>query len=71
MIAEDDRVASRSTIGGVHLGEFMGAAPTGKHVSWTGLIIYRIDDDGKIVERWQDFDALGMMQQLGVIPSMG
>ena len=71
LLAESDRVASRSTISGVHQGEFMGAAPSGKQVSWTELIIYRLDDDGKIVERWEDFDGVGMLQQLGVIPSMG
>lgn len=70
VLAEGDRVASRGTITGTHRGKFMGAKPTGKKVSWTGIIIYRLDDDGMVVERWQDFDALGMLQQLGVIPQM-
>ncbi len=70
-VAQGNRVASRETVSGTHLGPFMGAAPSGKKVSWTGLIIYRLDDDGKIVERWQDLDGINMLQQLGVIPSNG
>jgi steroid delta-isomerase-like uncharacterized protein/4-oxalocrotonate tautomerase family enzyme len=70
VVAQGDRVASRGTITGTHLGTFMGAPPTGKKVSWTGIIIYRLDEDGKIVERWQDFDAMSMLQQMGVIPAM-
>jgi steroid delta-isomerase-like uncharacterized protein len=71
VVAEGDRVASRGTISGTHSGSFMGIPPTGKKVSWTGIIIYRLDDDGKVVERWQDFDALGMLQQMGAVPPMG
>ncbi len=71
VVAQGDRVASRGTITGTHLGNFMGVPPSGKKAAWTGIIIYRLDDDGMIVERWQDFDALSMLQQLGVIPSMG
>ena len=71
VVAQGDRVASRGTITGTHQGPFMGVAPTGKKVSWTGIIIYRLDDDGKIIERWQDFDAISMLQQLGVIPTQG
>ncbi len=70
VVAQGDRVASRGTITGTHLGNFMGVPPTGKKVSWTGIIIYRLDDDGKIIERWQDFDAVSMLQQMGVIPAM-
>jgi predicted ester cyclase len=70
VVAEGDKVASRGTITGTHLGPFLGAPPTGKKVSWTGIIIYRINDEGKIVERWQDFDALSMLTQMGVVPQM-
>jgi steroid delta-isomerase-like uncharacterized protein/4-oxalocrotonate tautomerase family enzyme len=70
VVAQGDRVASRGTITGTHTGPFMGVPPTGKKLSWTGIIIYRLDEDGKIVERWQDFDALGMLTQMGVIPPM-
>jgi predicted ester cyclase len=71
IVAQGDRVAVRGTISGTHLGSFMGAAPTGKKVSWTALFIYRLDDEGKIIERWQDLDGITMLQQLGVIPANG
>jgi predicted ester cyclase len=48
----------------------MGIAPTGKRVTVTGMAINRIAG-GKIVETWNNFDALGQLQQLGVIPASG
>jgi predicted ester cyclase len=47
----------------------MGVAPTGKRVTMTGISIHRIAD-GKIVEEWQQWDSLGLMQQLGVVPTL-
>jgi predicted ester cyclase len=46
----------------------MGIAPTGNRVTVAGMTIDRVAD-GKIVETWDNYDAMGMMQQLGVIPS--
>ncbi len=46
----------------------MGIAPTGKQIEVGGIAIHRLAD-GKIVEDWASMDLLGMMQQLGVIPS--
>jgi predicted ester cyclase len=66
MIAEGDKVVARMTVRGTHQGAFLGIPPTGKH--WTDII--RIAG-GKIVEHWNNYDALGLMQQLGVVPSMG
>jgi len=66
-IAEGDRVASRYTFRGTHQGELMGIAPTGKQVTVTGMIINRIVN-GKSEEGWLNFDALGMLQQLGAVP---
>jgi steroid delta-isomerase-like uncharacterized protein len=70
LIAEGDRVVARYTGQGTHQGEFMGIPPTGKQVTVTNILITRIAN-GKAVEQWHNFDALGMLQQLGVIPSMG
>jgi steroid delta-isomerase-like uncharacterized protein len=67
-IAEGDKVATRYTANGTHQGELMGIAPTGNRVEITGISITRIED-GKIEEIWENYDTLGMMQQLGVIPS--
>ena len=61
-------VVTRWTATGTHEGEFMGIAPTGKKVTMTGISIHRIAG-GRIVEEWQEWDSLGLMQQLGVVPS--
>ncbi len=70
MIAEGDTVVVRQTGRGTHQGDLMGIPPTGKQVTVTGIGIYRFAN-GKYVEGWQNADDLGMLQQLGVIPSMG
>jgi steroid delta-isomerase-like uncharacterized protein len=70
LIAEGDKVAYRFTYRGTHQGQLMGIAPTGKEVTFTGIGVDRIGD-GKIVEEWTNLDALGLMQQLGVIPTPG
>jgi steroid delta-isomerase-like uncharacterized protein len=67
MIAEGDKVVARLRISGTHQGEFMGNAPTGNQVTLTGIDILGIAE-GKVVEHWGNFDDLGMMRQLGVIP---
>jgi steroid delta-isomerase-like uncharacterized protein len=67
MVAEGDRVALRLTARGTHTGDFMGIPPTGKPVTVTGTGICRIAD-GKIQEDWFNSDALGLLQQLGVVP---
>jgi steroid delta-isomerase-like uncharacterized protein len=69
-IAEGDKVVMRYTARGTHKGELMGIPPTGKQITVTGITIGHIVG-GKYVESWANYDALGMMQQLGVIPSMG
>ena len=68
MVAEGDKVVARVVTQGTHQGEFMGIPATGKEVTQTGIEILRIAG-GKVVERWGEFDNLGMMQQLGVAPS--
>lgn len=67
LVAEGDKVAQRWTVRGTHKGDFMGIAPTGKQITLSAMTIERFVG-GKIVERWEVFDQLGMMQQLGVIP---
>ncbi len=70
MIVEGDRVATRATDRGTQRGELLDIPPTGKSFTITGINIVRIAD-GRIVEEWVVFDQLGLMQQLGVIPSPG
>ncbi len=68
-IAEGDKVATRVTLRSTHSrGEFQGLPPSGKQIEVSGITIERIKD-GKIVERRVNSDYLGMMQQLGLIPS--
>ncbi|HEX7022757.1 MAG TPA: ester cyclase [Trueperaceae bacterium] len=67
VIAEGDRVATRVSIVGSHLGSYAGETPTGKHLRWTALYIYRLDEKGRIAELWQDVDRLGLYQQLGLL----
>lgn len=69
-IAEGDRVVTRWTARGTHTGELMGIPATGKQVTVTGINVDRIAG-GRIVEEWGEFDMMGMMQQLGVVPTPG
>lgn len=69
-VAEGDKVATRWSFTGTHQGELMGLAPTGKRVTASGMVIDRIVE-GKIVEEWEEWDALGMMQQMGATPPLG
>jgi len=74
LIAEGDRVVVRATVRGTHNGVFptpIGIiAPTGKQVTMTGIIIFRIAG-GKVAEEWVNRDMLGLLQQLGAIPPIG
>ena len=68
-VSDDSQtVVTRWTVTGTHQGEFMGIAPTGKRITVTGISIHRIAG-GEIVEEWQEWDSLGLMQQLGVVPA--
>lgn len=50
-VAEGDKVTTRKTITGVHSGEFMGIAPTGRSVTIDVIDIVRVED-GRYVEHW-------------------
>jgi predicted ester cyclase len=60
----------RITAGGTHQGVWLGIPPTGKQFTETGIYIFRMAG-GKVVERWGNQDDLGMMQQLGLVPTPG
>jgi steroid delta-isomerase-like uncharacterized protein len=66
-IAEGDEVVTRWTGQGTNEGELMGIPPTGQQVTVTG-ITFDLVSGGKMQETWVNYDALGMMQQLGVVP---
>ena len=69
-IAEGEKVVSRFTMTGTHRGEFLGIHPTGKSVKVWGVVIDAVRD-GKFAESRIIMDTLGLMQQLGTIPSEG
>ena len=68
MVAEEDKVAVRWKGTSRHTGEFMGMPATGKQLMMTGISILQIED-GKIAEEWGEMDFMGLMQQIGAIPS--
>jgi steroid delta-isomerase-like uncharacterized protein len=70
MLAEGDEVAARWTAEGTHQGELLGVPATGKRFRFTGISICRLAE-GKMAEQFEQWDRLGLMQQLGVIPSPG
>ena len=69
-IAENDKVVACWTISGTHRGDYMGIPATNKKVSVDGITIHHIAD-GKIMDSYSNWDVLGMMQQVGVVPPLG
>ncbi len=67
LVAEGHKVAFRLIWSATHQGEFFGIPPTGTRATVTEMHMFRIAD-GKVVERWGEWDALGLMQQLGAAP---
>ena len=70
IIAEGETVVARWSCRGTHKGDLNGIAPTGKHVNITGISIARFTN-GKMSEGFVNWDALSLMQQLGVVPELG
>lgn len=70
MLAEGETVVARWSCRGTHKGELNGIAPTGKQFNITGISIARFTN-GKMFEGYINWDALGLMQQLGVVPELG
>lgn len=67
LIVEGDQLVMRATGSGTHKGDFFGIPPTGASVKWTGSRILRAEN-GKFVEGVNEFDQVGILQQLGVVP---
>ena len=68
VIAEGDLVSANYTNQMNHKGDFLGVSATGKRVNATGQFIREVKN-GKVTAEWQTTNALGLMQQLGAIPS--
>lgn len=69
-IVSEDRVVCRWTTRGTHNGDFFGVPPTGRPLVSRGVTIMRLEN-GAIAELWESIDILGLMQQMGAIPSPG
>ena len=66
-VAEGDMVVTRWIARGTHRGEFMGVPPSGNHIEVSGMSMDRISGS-RIVENWNNWEALEMMRQIGAIP---
>jgi steroid delta-isomerase-like uncharacterized protein len=69
LLAEGETVVARWSCRGTHKGELNGIAPTGRQFSITGLSIARFTN-GKMFEGYVNWDALSLLQQLGVVPEL-
>ena len=68
VVGEGDLVATHWTVTGTHQAEFFGVPATGRKVTVEGMNVYRLAG-GRITDVWTQFDALGLMGQLGALPS--
>jgi steroid delta-isomerase-like uncharacterized protein len=68
-VSEGDKIVACWSISGTHLGEFMGIPATNRKVSFDGMTIHHIAG-GKIIDSFSNWDALGLMRQLGVTPAL-
>jgi steroid delta-isomerase-like uncharacterized protein len=68
-ICEGDYVVQHLRAIGTNTGQLNGMPATGKKAITTGAMTTKFDHSGKIVEVWSFFDNLGLMQQLGVVPT--
>jgi steroid delta-isomerase-like uncharacterized protein len=67
-IAEGDNIVARYTMRGTHQGAFMGIPPTNKKIAVQALNIYRFAN-GQIREELGQPDLLGLLQQIGGLPT--
>lgn len=69
MTEAGDSVVTRWTGRGTHTAELMGIAPTNRQVAVDGIWIHRVAGD-RIAESWNCWDTLGLLQQLGIVPTL-
>jgi steroid delta-isomerase-like uncharacterized protein len=65
IFADSDIVIFRFIQYGTHYGEYMNIPSTGSEIESSGILISRLKN-GKVVEQWEEYDALGTMMQLGI-----
>jgi steroid delta-isomerase-like uncharacterized protein len=64
IVGEEDFVVGRWTASGTHRGRWGALEPTGRHVTFSAVNVFRFEH-GKVAEIWNYRDDLGLMQQLG------
>jgi predicted ester cyclase len=67
-LTDGDKVVTRITGSGKHIGPFLGIPPTNKMVTMSGIAIHRIAH-GRLVEHWGQVDAIGLLTQMGALPA--
>lgn len=67
-IAEGELVVHHLQAQGTHLGDFAGAASSGRVAQWREVHIMRFED-ARMAEQWGVVDRLAVLQQLGLMPS--
>ena len=68
VFADGDKVAVRHTFTGTHAGAYWGIAPTGRQVTVSSTVVYRVAG-AHIAESWWNADVLGMLRQLDALPT--
>ncbi|MDX2439670.1 MAG: ester cyclase [Desulfobacterales bacterium] len=66
IIIGDDKVVTRYTSTGTHLGTYAGIEGTGKKISLDEISIYRIEK-GRVVEQWCLSDDVSTLLTLGLL----
>lgn len=67
-ITQGDKVAIRVVLEATHLGKGLGVPPSRAHVKVTGIVIARVEN-GQIVEAWNSWDQLALLQQINAMPA--
>ncbi len=62
-LASEDTICVRWVFTGKHTGEGLGVSPSGVAINVTGITIMRVAN-GMLMEGWQNWDMLGLMQQI-------
>lgn len=68
-VAEGDMVVQRLMLSGTYEGAFCGVPATGRRATWQLVAIQRIGPDGRCAEHWSTWDQLGLLRQLGALPT--
>jgi len=64
VVAEDRRAFARVRFSGIHVGELLGYAPTGRRVEWMGAALFQADEEGRVADLWVLGDVQALQSQL-------